>query len=90
MATQAWLIFTSEQNDDVLVINATSPNAQVVPRVIDNPLANNLGEGTLLGKYVAPARLLNDPEYTAFVAVCSPLPIRAMDSDVLFLPDVAP
>jgi len=64
-----------------------TPSIQIQPRTIANPLADNLGEGVLLGKFVAPARLLNDPDYTAFYTYCSTLPIRTLDSEVLFLPD---
>jgi hypothetical protein len=84
MAVQAWLIFTEAERDDVILIDGG--DAHVIPREIDNPLADNLGEGVLVGKFVAPARLLNDPDYEDFYAFCSVLPIRTMDSDVLFLP----
>lgn len=51
---------------------------------INNLLANNLGYGTLLGKWVAPARLLNDPEYVRWVDTLGTLPIHVMDSETLF------
>lgn len=86
MATQAWLIFTSQERTDAMLLNANSVG-HINPRVIDNTMANNLGEGTLVGKYVCPARLLNDPDYTEFYEFCGELPIRTMDSDTLFLPD---
>lgn len=85
--TQAWLIFTPAQHDTVLSMNVPSSGVIVIPRVINNLLANNIGEGVLIGNSVCPARLLNDPEYTAYYEFCSTLPIRTIDSDVLFLPD---
>ena len=87
MTVQAWLIFTTAQKDDALAINDTTEQpVRVEPREINNTLANNLGEGTLVGKWVAPARLLNDAMYADFYTLCTPLPIRTMDSEVLFLP----
>lgn len=85
MPIQSWLIFTPEQNEDVLEINETTSGlARVIPRQIDNPLANNLGEGTLLGNFVAPASIIVAPNYSDFYALCSTLPIRTMDSDIIF------
>lgn len=59
-------------------------------RIIDNSLANNIGHGTLVGGatdyYVNDARLLNDPEYQHYRAVCENLPIITVDPDVLFVP----
>lgn len=89
MTTQAFLLFTDSDVAAVNEVNALDTGVAVIPRQIDNPLANNLGEGVVVGVYsVAPARLLNDPEYTAYLEVCGSLPIRVWDSDVLFLPDV--
>lgn len=88
MSVQAWLLMTSEEKDDVIALNNPNSDHSVIPRIIDNPLANNLGEGILVGKYVAPARLLNDPDYSDFYELCSTFPIRTMDSDVLFIPYV--
>lgn len=87
MTVQAWLIFTPAQRDEVLALN-DDPDAvgQVIPRVIDNPMADQQGYGEMVGDSVAPARLLNDPEYTVFYDLCSTLTIRTMDSEVLFLP----
>lgn len=84
MTVQAWLIFNDTQRAAAEALNDSS--ALVIPRLIDNPLADNLGEGVLLGKFVAPGRILNDPYYVRWVPSLSLLPIRAMDSDILFLP----
>lgn len=86
MASQAWLIFNDEQKAEAEALNDS--DARVEPRTIDNPMANQLGEGELLGKHVAPARLLNDPPYQRWNEFCSQLPIRTIDSDVLFMPAV--
>lgn len=59
----------------------------VEPRLIDNPLSNNLGMGTLLGKYMLPARILNDPNMSAWYPLLGSLPISTIDTDILFLPD---
>lgn len=85
MTTQAWLLFSPVQSTEVQQLN--TPEAAVIPRQIDNVMANNLGEGTLVGQSVAPARLLNDPAYSSFYVYCESLPIRVFDSDVLFVPE---
>ncbi|WP_323012907.1 hypothetical protein [Devosia sp.] len=56
------------------------------PREIENPLANNLGLGVLVGMWVAPARLLNDPDYQRWVPTMGGLPIHVLDSETLFPP----
>lgn len=88
MTIQAWLIFTAAQDTAARALNNSS--ARVEPKLINNALADNLGEGVLVGKRVAPARLLNDPLYQPWYASCSTLPIRTLDSDTLFMPDPEP
>lgn len=86
MTVQAFLILNAAQKAATEALNPTSVG-KVWCRPINNPLSDNLGEGVLLGLFVLPARLLNDPDYTAFYATCGALPIRTLDSEVLFLPD---
>ena len=87
MTVQAWLLFTPGDAAAAEALN--DDNEMVIPRLVDNPLANNLGSGAIQtnGARVAPARILNNPDYARFVAVCGGLPIHVMDSDTLFLPD---
>lgn len=89
MSVEACLLFDETQNKGVRALNPQdNGDAYVIPRKIDNPMADQLGLGAISGDhYVAPARLLNDPDYTGFVEFCSQLPIYTWDSDVLFLPD---
>lgn len=75
---------TTEKNAATLLHDG---DAMLGAREIDNTLANNLGYGTLVGTWVAPARLLNNPDYTRWVATLGSLPIHVMDSDTLFVPD---
>ena len=84
MATFAWIMMTAAQATAAVALNYE--DAAVDPREIDNPLANNLGDGTLVGKKVVPARLLNDPPYAPFWPTLGTYPIHVMDSDTLFLP----
>lgn len=84
MTVQAWIIMTQTERDDAEALN--DEEAAIGARQIDNPLANNLGQGTLVGKWVAPARLLNDPDYSRWVPTLGALPIAVMDSDTLFVP----
>lgn len=84
MTVQAWITMTQQQRDDATLLD--DEEAVLGARQIDNTLANNLGLGTLVGKWVAPARLLNDPEYVRWVPTLGILPISVMDSETLFLP----
>lgn len=93
MTTQAWCLLTDEQNTEILGLNGTlnvDPEhpVGVVARQVDNPLANNLGQGTLVGAWLAPARILNDPYYVNYLPYMDSLPIYTWDSDVLFIPFV--
>lgn len=84
MPTFARIVMTPQQAADAVALN--NEDAGVDPRVIDNPIANNLGYGTLLGQKVVPARLLNDPDYTPWWATLGSLPIHVLDDDTIFLP----
>lgn len=86
MATQAFILVTSAQKGDVDALYDDEADGNVVPIEIDNPLANQLGEGTLVGSYVFPARVLNDDLYNRYDELCSSYPIYTWDSDVLFTP----
>lgn len=85
MTVQAWIILTEAEKIAAEALNDGS--AAVEARAIDNTMANSLGEGTLVGKFVLPARLLNDTSYSRW-SYLSAMPIRVMDSEVLFLPVV--
>jgi hypothetical protein len=87
MTTQAWLVFTPAQSAAAVAASA-STTFKVYPRAIDAPTANQLGDPVVIvGNLVAPARILNDPDYApVWAASLSGLPIRVLDSDVLFLP----
>ena len=84
MTVLAMILLTPAQATAAENLNTYS--VRVDCREIDNPLANQLGEGTLVGLSILPARLLNDPMYVAWYSMCSVLPIRTLDSDILFLP----
>lgn len=84
MTVQAWIVMTQQERDDATALD--DGDARLGARQIDNSLANNLGYGTLVGQWVAPARLLNDPAYARWVPTLGTLPIHVMDSDTLFIP----
>lgn len=86
MTVQAWIVMTTAQKDAATLLD--DEDAMLGAREVENALANNLGYGTLLGEWVAPARLLNDPDYARWVASLGELPIHVMDSDTLFPPVV--
>ena len=84
MTTQAYIVMTTSEKDDAVLLDGNG--IALGPRQIDNSLANNLGFGTLVGQWVSPARLLNDPDYSRWVPTLGTLPIHVMDSDTLFVP----
>lgn len=81
---QAWIVMTDAQKTAATALD--DDDAMLGARQITNVLANNLGFGTLLGKWVAPARLLNDPDYVRWVPTLGLLPILVLDSDTIFPP----
>ena len=84
MAVMAWILMTPAEKDDAVALDGNG--IELGPREIENPLANNLGLGTLVGKWVSPARLLNDPDYQRWVPTLGLLPIHVLDSETLFPP----
>lgn len=82
--TIAWIIMTPEQKDEAVALD--NQHEALGPREIVNVLANNLGYGTLVGKWVAPAVLLNNPDYARWWPVLGSLDIRIMEDSVLFAP----
>jgi hypothetical protein len=84
MTVQAWIVLTEDQKDEAVLLDGNG--IALGPRLVENPLANNLGYGTLVGKWVSPARLLNDPDYQRWVPTLGLLPIHVMDSETLFPP----
>lgn len=79
MAVQTFIIMTTAQKNAAEALN--DGDAAVMPRLVDNALA-----GALLNKYVAPARILNDPAYTRWYASLSVLDRQIIDSDMIFAP----
>lgn len=84
MAVQAWILMTEAEKNAATLLDSAEVRLGALP--IENALANNLGLGALVGRWVSPARLLNDPEYAPWVATLGTLPIHVMDSDTLFAP----
>lgn len=84
MTVQAWVVMTPAEKNAAITLDDGS--AALGPLEVTNPLSNNLGYGTLVGMWVAPARLLNDPDYSRWVPTLGELPIHVMDSDTLFPP----
>lgn len=82
MTVQAYIVMTTAQKNAATLLD--DGDARLGAREIENSLANNLGYGTLVANWVAPARLLNDPAYVRWVATLGSLPIHVMDSETLF------
>jgi len=96
-----WIIMTAQQTADIALLNG--PDVAIDPRAIDGVgpgVASNLNDGAdglgfgddvpLVGRYVVPRRIVDDPEYTEragpMVAQLLALPFAQLDSEVIFLP----
>lgn len=84
MPVLAMIRMTTAQKDSAMLLN--DANQAINPRQIDNPLANALGEGVIVGEWLITARTLIDPEYTRWVPEVEGYPIRVYDTDTTFLP----
>jgi hypothetical protein len=90
MTVMAMIVLTNEQAAAATALN--NMWVMVEPRLIDNPLANALGFGVLVGRFVITARVLNDPDYQAwsewffdYTEEDRPA-IRLVDTDMIFIP----
>lgn len=86
MTVLAWIIMDQAQRDAAVALD--DEEARLGAMQVDNPLANNIGQGTMVGKWVSPARLLNDPLYERWLPTLGTYPIAVMDGDTLFIPPV--
>lgn len=86
MAVLAFIVMTTSEKNAATLLD--DEEAMLGAREIDNPLADNLGHGILVGKWVAPARLLNDELYARWVPTLGLLPIHVLDSDTIFIPTI--
>ena len=103
MAIQNWAIITPEQRTALMAFNGE--DVAVNPRAIDNaapgiglninPDATGVAPGavvTLAGKYVAPKRIVDDPQYVAYapgmVALLLTLPWAMLEAETIFAPVV--
>lgn len=84
MTVQAYIVMTQAERDAATLLD--DAEVRLGAQEIVNALANNLGYGTLVGKWVSPARLLNDPDYARWVPTLGVLDIHVMDSETLFAP----
>lgn len=84
---KAFIVMSAEQHAEGNSLN--DANVELGGRKIDNPLSDNLGWGSLVGKYVVGAQLLNDQAYARWVPTLGTYPIHVLDTDTLFIPDEA-
>lgn len=87
MTVRAYILMTPAQLVEARKLD--DQDANIGGRVINNPLANNLGLGIIVGMSIAGAWLLNDPLYQRWYATLGQLPIYTFDTDILFLPEQA-
>lgn len=103
MSTQNWAIITPEQRIALMAFN--NADVAVAPRAVDNaapgvglnlnPDATGVAAGevvTLVGRYVAPKRIIDDPQYTIYapgmIAMLLTLPWAMLESETIFAPVV--
>lgn len=103
MATQNYFIMTSAQRTTAMALNGVEQ--QTDPRAVDaaspgvglnlNGLATGVAAGVavdLVGKYLAPVRIVNDPAYIAgvpaLVANLNTLPCAILENETVFAPVV--
>ena len=98
-----FFIMTAGQRDDLMAMN--DPNASINPRAIDaedpgtgtnlNPDAVGFAVGdpvTLAGKFAAPKRIVDDPDYQTYVpdmiVYLLNLPYALLETETIFAPAV--
>jgi len=87
---QAWILMTQAQRDAATALDNSTTGLGA--RQIENTLADNLGVKesldltTIVGMWVATARVLTDPAYVRYVPTLGSLPIRTMENTTLFNP----
>ncbi|CAH1658083.1 conserved hypothetical protein [Hyphomicrobiales bacterium] len=103
MAVQNFFVITADQRDDLIAMN--SPDASINPRAIDNsspgigininPDATGVDAGeavTLVGKFAAPKRIVDDADYQAYVpgmiTYLLDLPYALLEAETIFAPVV--
>lgn len=103
MAVQNFFIITADQRDDLMAMN--NVNASITPRAIDNaspgvgininPDAIGFDAGdaiTLVGKFAAPKRIVDDVDYQNYVpdmiTYLLDLPYALLEAETIFAPVV--
>lgn len=103
MATQNWAIITPDQRTALVAFNGE--DVAINPRAIDNaapgiglninPDATGISPGavvTLAGNFVAPKRIVDDPQYATYapgmVALLLTLPWAMLEAETIFAPAV--
>lgn len=101
MSTQNYFVLTSAQRTTAMGFN--DPSAAIDPRAVDsaspgsgintNQDATGFDVGdpiALVGQYVAPVRIVNDPEYLPhvpdMVAYLLTMPAALLENETIFLP----
>jgi hypothetical protein len=88
--SQGFLLMDQAGYDDVMALRSDVEGvSNVLPLIINNAQADQLGYGTLNDghHYVAPSRILLDPENSRYWDLCSQFPIYVMDPSTIFAPE---
>jgi hypothetical protein len=104
MTTQHYFVLTSAQRTTATGLDNTEAGVGIAPRAIDSATPGNglnlndqavgfaVGDPiTLLGKYIAPYRMVNDPDCLTYapdlVTFLLTLPSAVLENETIFLPD---
>ena len=83
MTNRNWIVLTTTDAAAATALNTR--DAAVAPRVIDNPRADSLGPGGLVGALALPQRILEHPGYMAWRGRLADLPVVTADAGELFV-----
>ncbi|MVO95072.1 hypothetical protein [Rhizobium leguminosarum] len=87
MTVAAMIIIDGTERTAAMALNQGSSGVNVNPIPISNPMANQLGHGTLVGLYVLNAAMLNNPAYAAvWGEMFADNPIYILDTDTIYEP----
>lgn len=98
-------VLTAEQRTAAMAFN--TPEVAIIPRAVDNTTPGvglNLNDNasdyepgdpvTLVGKFVAPKAIVDDPEYATYapgmIAYLLTLPWCSLETETIFAPTVIP
>lgn len=88
----SWILMTTAQAEAATALDVPGSGVAFGAKKITSELANNIGQGTLVGGetdyWVEDVHALIDPTMTVYYALCSTYPIITVEPEVLFVPEI--